>query len=82
MKENFIIVLLFNIFNFIFLKQNELILTAYENSFIKNKFNLLIINSEEVKVSNTPSKLAYINDENNIDSIIYKYNSKLSYLIL
>ena len=78
MKENFIIVLLFNIFNFIFLKQNELILTAYENSFIKNKFNLLIINSEEVKVSNTPSKLAYINDENNIDSIIYKYNSKLS----
>lgn len=77
MKTNLLIILIFNIINFISLKKSGLLsLTMYENSFVINNYNLTLLNIDDAKIKNNPSKLAYITDINKNDSEVYNYYSK------
>ena len=57
--------------NFIFSKSPELLtISVYENSFKKNTYNITFINPNNVKKIKETSKLAYITDIQDKDSII------------
>ena len=77
MKTIFIILIVFGLINLINNKKSELFsLLIYENTFLKDTYNLTLLNSKDSKFSNSPSKLAYITDLDNLDSEIYNYYSK------
>ena len=77
MKTHFILLLISNLINIIYLKNSELLsLSIYEGTFIKDTYNLSLKNIEDAKIKNNPSKLAYITNINGNDSIIYNNYSK------
>ena len=77
MKILFIIIIILNIINFVYLSLSEILsLTIYENTFVKNIYNVTLLNIKEAEIRNNPSKLAYITDINNKDKEIYNYYSK------
>ena len=77
MKILFIIILILNIFNFVYLSLKEILsLTLYENTFVKNIYNVTLLNIKEAEIRTNPSKLAYITDIKNKDKEIYNYYSK------
>ena len=82
MKLIFVILLLSISINYIFAKKPQLLsVSVYENSFKKDTYNITLINPSYVKILKNPSKLAYITDINNKDSIILdnytKYYNKI-----
>ena len=82
MKLIFVILLLSISINYIFTKKPQLLsVSVYENSFKKDTYNITLINPSYVKILKNPSKLAYITDINNKDSIILdnytKYYNKI-----
>ena len=76
MKSNFVILLILNMIKYIYLKNSNISLIIYDNSYIKETYNLTILNIDNAKISTNPSKLAYITDINNADSVIYNYYNK------
>ena len=82
MKIIFVLILILLCINFAFLKDPELLsISVYEYSFKKYTFSVTLINPNYVKILKNPSKLAYITDINNKDSIILdnytKYYNKI-----
>ena len=82
MKLIFVILLLSISINYYFAKKPQLLsVSVYENSFKKDTYNITLINPSYVKILKNPSKLAYITDINNKDSIILdnytKYYNKI-----
>ena len=53
-----------------------LTITVYENQFKKDTYNLTLINQKNAKILKDSSKLAYITDVQNKDSIILNNYSK------
>jgi len=77
MKINFLILLISGYFNYILSKNPEfLTITVYENQFKKDTYNLTLINQKNAKILKDSSKLAYITDFQNKDSIILNNYSK------
>ena len=71
MKLNLVFILIFGCFNYIFSREPELLsISVYENSHKKDTYNITLINPKFTKIIKDPSKLAYITDINNKDSII------------
>ena len=82
MKLIFVILLISISINYILAKKPQLLsVSVYENSFKKDTYNITLINPSYVKILKNPSKLAYITDINNKDSIILdnytKYYNKI-----
>ena len=82
MKLNFVILLIAISIKYIFNKKPQLLsVSVYENSYKKDTYNITLINPSYVKILKNPSKLAYITDINNKDSIILdnytKYYNKI-----
>lgn len=77
MKNIFSFLIIFDIINFISLKNlANFSLLIYENSHLKDTYNLTILNIKDSTIKSNPSKLAHITDIKNIDSLIYEYYSK------
>lgn len=76
MKSNLLILLILNIIKYIYLKDSNVSLIIYDNSYIKETYNLSILNKDDAIISTNPAKLAYITDINNTDSVIFNYYSK------
>ena len=77
MKPNIFLLIIINIINYCYLKNSEIVeLTIYENTFIKDVYNITLLNIKEAKIESKKSKLAYITNINIEDSVIYNYFSK------
>ena len=71
MKLNLVFILILGCFKYIFSREPELLsISVYENSQKKDTYNITLINPKFTKIIKDPSKLAYITDINNKDSII------------
>ena len=77
MEILFLIILIFNIINFVYLSDSKTItLSLYENTYVKNIYNVYLLNAKDAKIKSSPSKLAYITDILIKDNEIYTYYSK------
>ena len=77
MKILFIIIIILNLYNFVYLSISQVLsLTLYENTFVKNNYNVELLNIKEAEIRTNPSKLAYITDIEDKDKEIYNYYSK------
>ena len=71
MQINFVIVLLSIYINYIICRNPELLsISVFENSCMKDTYNITLINPNYVKIFKNPSKLAHITDINQKDSVI------------
>ena len=77
MEILFLIILIFNIINFVYLSDSKTItLSLYENTYVKNIYNVSLLNVKDAKIKSNPSKLAHITDILIKDNEIYTYYSK------
>ena len=77
MRTNYLILIIFHVFNIVFLKNpDNVTLSIYENKHLKDTYNLTLLNTKDYYIKNNPSKMAHITDINNNDSLIYNYYSK------
>ena len=57
MEILFLIILIFNIINFVYLSDSKTItLSFYENTYVKNIYNVSLLNVKDAKIKSNPSK--------------------------